>query len=127
MAELPRLNGIIKALEEGHVAFIGSGPADGLAGVTAPYDGVNFEAEHAPYDIAGLTEALQSMLDRRQIAQRIDQLVGTVFSKNAGHKIARLGLDFSLDGLGDFRLDRFGRNIDPCLTPVRFLHAAPSL
>src|SRR5437660_6343479 len=70
MAELPRLNGIIKALEEGHVAFIGSGPADGLAGVTAPYDGVNFEAEHAPYDIAGLTEALQSMLDRRQIAQR---------------------------------------------------------
>lgn len=70
MAELPRLNGIIKALEEGQVAFIGSGPADGLAGVTAPYDGLNFEAEHAPYDIAGLTQDLQSLLDRRQIAQR---------------------------------------------------------
>ena len=28
MAELPRLNGIIKALEEGSVAFVGSAPAD---------------------------------------------------------------------------------------------------
>jgi hypothetical protein len=32
MAELPRLNGIIKALEEGSVAFVGSAPADGAAG-----------------------------------------------------------------------------------------------
>jgi hypothetical protein len=28
MAELPRLNGIIKALEDGGVAFVGSAPAD---------------------------------------------------------------------------------------------------
>ena len=28
MAELPRLNGIIKALEEGGVAFVGSAPPD---------------------------------------------------------------------------------------------------
>lgn len=31
MAELPRLNGIIKALEQGQVAFLGSGPADAQA------------------------------------------------------------------------------------------------
>ena len=48
MAELPRLNGIIKALEEGQVAFVGSGPADGQAGTSAPYDGALFEMEHGP-------------------------------------------------------------------------------
>ena len=36
MAELPRLNGIIKTLEEGGVAFVGSAPADGAAGTSAP-------------------------------------------------------------------------------------------
>ena len=70
MAELPRLNGIIKALEEGSVAFVGSAPADGAAGTNAPYDGALFEMEHGPYDIRALQEGLQSMLDRRQIAQR---------------------------------------------------------
>src|SRR2546427_3636156 len=69
MAELPRLNGIIKALEEGSVAFVGSAPADGAAGTSAPYDGALFEMEHGPYDIRALQEGLQSMLDRRQIAQ----------------------------------------------------------
>ena len=39
MAELPRLNGIIKALEEGGVAFVGAAPADGAVGTSAPYDG----------------------------------------------------------------------------------------
>ena len=48
MAELPRLNGIIKALEEGGVAFVGSAPADGAAGTNAPYDGALFEMEHGP-------------------------------------------------------------------------------
>jgi 4-hydroxy-2-oxoheptanedioate aldolase len=70
MAELPRLNGIIKALEEGGVAFVGAAPADGAAGTNAPYDGALFEMEHGPYDIRALQEGLQSMLDRRQIAQR---------------------------------------------------------
>src|SRR5262245_13375468 len=42
MAELPRLNGIIKALEEGDVAFVGAAPADGAAGTNAPYDGALF-------------------------------------------------------------------------------------
>jgi 4-hydroxy-2-oxoheptanedioate aldolase len=70
MAELPRRNGSIKALEEGGVAFVGSAPADGAAGTNAPYDGALFEMEHGPYDIRALQEGLQSMLDRRQIAQR---------------------------------------------------------
>src|SRR5437867_931832 len=70
MAELPRLNGIIKALEEGGVAFVGAAPADGAAGTSAPYDGALFEIEHGPYDIRALQEGLQSMLDRHQIAQR---------------------------------------------------------
>src|SRR4029453_3653428 len=52
------------------VAFVGSAPADGAAGTNAPYDGALFEMEHGPYDIRALQEGLQSMLDRRQIAQR---------------------------------------------------------
>jgi hypothetical protein len=58
MAELPRLNGIIKPLEEGGVAFVGSAPADGVAGTSAPYDGALFEMEHGPYDtFAGLSSS----------------------------------------------------------------------
>ena len=64
MAELPRLNGIIKALEEGG-AFVGAAPADGAAGTSAPYDGALFEMEHGSYDIRALQERLQSMLERR--------------------------------------------------------------
>lgn len=67
MAELPRLNGIIKALEEGHPAFLGAGAADGA---NQSFDGLNFEAEHAPYDISELESGLLSLLDRRQIVQR---------------------------------------------------------
>ena len=66
MAELSRLNGIIQALEEGSVAFVGSAPADGAAGTNAPYDGALFEMEHGPYDIRALQEGLQGMLDRTQ-------------------------------------------------------------
>jgi 4-hydroxy-2-oxoheptanedioate aldolase len=58
MAELPRLNGIIKALEESSVAFVGSAPADGATGTSAPYDGALFEMEHGPYDIRALQEGL---------------------------------------------------------------------
>jgi hypothetical protein len=48
MAELPRLNGIIKALEEGGVAFVGSAPADGGAGTSALYDGARSRWNTAP-------------------------------------------------------------------------------
>ena len=73
MPEIPRLNGVIKALEAGEVAFVGFTPVDvesaiGLA--SAPYDGIAFEMEHAPLTLPGLRDALQYMLDRRQIVER---------------------------------------------------------
>jgi 4-hydroxy-2-oxoheptanedioate aldolase len=68
MAEIPRLNGIVKALEAGQVAFVGSGPEDGQGANPAPFDGVLFEMEHGLYDIKALNDGLRSLLDRRQIA-----------------------------------------------------------
>ncbi len=70
MADIPRLNGVIKALEQGKTAFVGFTPVDietaaALAG--SPYDGIVFEMEHAPMSTPALRDALQYMLDRRQI------------------------------------------------------------
>jgi len=70
MAELPRLNGVIGALEQDKPAFVCFSAAEtGVAQAinTAPYDGVVFEMEHRPYDIRALRDCLQYMLDRRQI------------------------------------------------------------
>jgi 4-hydroxy-2-oxoheptanedioate aldolase len=70
MAETPRLNGVIAALEQGKPAFVSFAAAEiGVAQAisTAPYDGVVFEMEHRPYDIRALRDCLQYMLDRRQI------------------------------------------------------------
>jgi 4-hydroxy-2-oxoheptanedioate aldolase len=69
--EIPRLNGVIKALEAGHPAFVPFSPADIGSALTiagAPFDGVVFEMEHRPYDIGTLRDCLQYMLSRRQIA-----------------------------------------------------------
>jgi 4-hydroxy-2-oxoheptanedioate aldolase len=73
MAETPRLNAVIAALEQGKPAFVSFCAAEiGVAQAmnTAPYDGVVFEMEHRPYDIRALRDCLQYMLDRRQILQR---------------------------------------------------------
>ena len=60
-----------QGLGGGQRRLVGAAPADGAAGTSAPYDGALFEMEHGPYDIPrALQEGLQSMLDRRQIAQR---------------------------------------------------------
>ena len=71
MTAIPRLNGAIKALESGQPAFVAFSSAD-LASVqaiaAAPYDGVVFEMEHNPLDLAGLRACLQQMLDRHSIA-----------------------------------------------------------
>src|SRR5262245_43221256 len=72
MAEIQRLNGAIRALEQGQPAFVTfSAPEIGAAQAinAAPYDGVVFEMEHNPYDITQLRHCLQYMLDRKQIAQ----------------------------------------------------------
>ena len=104
MAELPRLNGIIKALEQGGVAFVGSAPADGAAGTSAPYDGALFEMEHGPYDIRALQEGLQSMLDRRQIAQRglapaVTPLVRIPPNQGQTNWVAKQVLDLGVYGI----------------------------
>lgn len=73
MSEIPRLNGVIRALEEGKTAFVGFTPVDiesAIALASSNYDGIAFEMEHAPLDTPGLRHALQYMLDRRQILDR---------------------------------------------------------
>ena len=70
MAEIPRLNVVIKALDEGKTAFTTFSPADidsASALGAAPLDGVVFEMEHGPFDAPNLRDALQHMLGRRQI------------------------------------------------------------
>ncbi len=68
---IPRLNGIIKALESGKNAFVCFQPGDtasAQAVTTEKYDGVVFEMEHGAYDIKALRDCLQYMLNRQQIA-----------------------------------------------------------
>src|SRR4051794_20404314 len=70
MAEIPRLNGIIRAFEQGKPAFTTFSGTDADNAVTlsaSNYDGVVFEMEHNPYDIRALKDCLQYMLSRRQI------------------------------------------------------------
>jgi 4-hydroxy-2-oxoheptanedioate aldolase len=71
MADNTRLNGAIRALEQGKPAFVSFAPPEiGAAQsmAAAPYDGVVFEMEHNPYDIQQLRNCMQYMLDRKQIA-----------------------------------------------------------
>src|SRR5215813_3607340 len=72
MAELPRLNSVIKALESGKPAFTSfcqADPETAIALATAKYDGVVYEMEHNPWDIRALRDSLQYMLNRGQIAK----------------------------------------------------------
>jgi 4-hydroxy-2-oxoheptanedioate aldolase len=72
MPEIPRLNGVIRALEEGKTAFVGFAPVDietATALASSSYDGIAFEMEHAPMSAPALRDALQFMLDRRQILE----------------------------------------------------------
>ncbi len=66
-----RLNGIIRAWEQGKPAFTAFAKVDKQSAIDmseAPYDGIVFEMEHNPYDVAALGDALQYMLNRKQIA-----------------------------------------------------------
>jgi 4-hydroxy-2-oxoheptanedioate aldolase len=67
MAELPRLNNVIKALESGKPAFTSfcnDDPETAIAMTTAKYDGIVYEMEHNPWDIRALRDSLQYMLNR---------------------------------------------------------------
>jgi 4-hydroxy-2-oxoheptanedioate aldolase len=71
MADSPRLNGIIRALEQGRPAFTTFSPAEvdsAFAIATSKYDGVVFEMEHNPWDARALRDGLQYLLNRGQIA-----------------------------------------------------------
>ncbi|MDE2515764.1 MAG: hypothetical protein KGL12_07050 [Rhodospirillales bacterium] len=70
--DIPRLNGVIRQLEQGGTAFIPFSPAEFSAAQSfarAPYDGVAFEMEHGPYDIRALRDCLYAIQDRRQIVE----------------------------------------------------------
>jgi 4-hydroxy-2-oxoheptanedioate aldolase len=71
MTALPRLNGIIRALEAGH-SFTTFAPCDVESAValqTSKFDGVVFEGEHNGWDIRGLRDGLQYLLNRAQIVK----------------------------------------------------------
>jgi 4-hydroxy-2-oxoheptanedioate aldolase len=73
MPELPRLNNVIRLLEEGKVPITTFSPPSidsAIALSTAAYDGITFEMEHHPYDVLTLRDCLQYMLNRRQIFER---------------------------------------------------------
>jgi 4-hydroxy-2-oxoheptanedioate aldolase len=74
MAGIPRLNGVISVLEQGGIpltCFVSPPTVENAVALSAaPYDGVIFEAEHHPYDIKELRDALQYMVNRRQILER---------------------------------------------------------
>src|ERR1051325_3535984 len=70
MADIPRLNPVIRALEQNQPTFVTFSPPE-VSGAQAigdaAYDAVVFEMEHGPYDIRALRDCMQYMLNRRQI------------------------------------------------------------
>ncbi len=73
MADIPRLNGVIAALESGKPAFTAFSTPDVPAAVAystnTGYDGIVFEMEHNAWDSLALRDCLQYMLNRGQIAK----------------------------------------------------------
>lgn len=66
-----RLNGLIRAFESGKPAFAAFSKLDKQSAIDmsdSPYDGICFEMEHNPYDVSALGDALQYLLNRKQIA-----------------------------------------------------------
>src|SRR5437660_11159763 len=67
MAELPRLNNVIRAWEEGKPAFTSFAQAEvetAVAMGTSKFDGVVYEMEHNFWDARALRDAMQYMLNR---------------------------------------------------------------
>src|SRR6476469_90898 len=72
MADIPRLNGVVRALEAGKPAFTSFCQADPETAITmstAKYDGIVYEMEHKQWDMRALRDSLQYMLNRGQIAK----------------------------------------------------------
>lgn len=72
MADIPRLNGVIAALEAGQPTFTAFSTPDVPSAIafstSTGYDGIVFEMEHNPWDSLNLRDCLQYMLNRGQIA-----------------------------------------------------------
>src|SRR5688572_18631333 len=72
MPLLPRLNGIVRALESGQHAFALFAPCEVESAIElqgSKYDGVVFEGEHRAWDAKALRDSLQYLLNRGHIAQ----------------------------------------------------------
>jgi len=73
MADIPRLNGVIAALEAGQPTFTAFATPDVPTAIaystSTGYDGIVFEMEHNPWDSLSLRDCLQYMLNRSQIAR----------------------------------------------------------
>lgn len=72
MAESVRLNGAIRAFEQGRPffgAFAITDPSVAMMFADSELEVAIFELEHNPWDITALRAALQFMLNRRQIAE----------------------------------------------------------
>ena len=72
MADLPRLNGIIRAWEQGRPAYCSFAPPGRRSAIEfsqGPYDGVVFEMEHNSWDPNELEDSLQYLLNRKQILE----------------------------------------------------------
>src|SRR3954452_19809180 len=70
MADTPRLNNVIRLLEEGKIAtssFATPSPDAAVSIATTNYDSVVWEMEHNPYNVDRLRDTLQYMLNRQQI------------------------------------------------------------
>jgi len=72
MSTPPRLNGLIRALESGKPSFSLFAPCEVETAIelqASRYDGIVFEGEHRGWDIKGLRDSMQFLLNRGQIAQ----------------------------------------------------------
>ncbi|EUB95457.1 HpcH/HpaI aldolase [Rhizobium sp. CF080] len=72
MAELPRLNGIIRALEQGkHVVMSFAKPEieEAIVFSTSKYDGIVIEMEHGVWDGRALRDSMQFLLNRAEIVK----------------------------------------------------------
>ena len=109
MAEIPRLNGIIRAWEQGRPALTAFAHAERQNAIefsAAPYDGIVFEMEHNPWDVQALQDSMQYLLNRRQIHES-DSLAPTVtpivrIPPNGGEKnqwFAKQALDRGVYGV----------------------------
>jgi 4-hydroxy-2-oxoheptanedioate aldolase len=70
MADIPRLNGVIRAWEQGRPVFSAFCKPDWQSAQdfsVAPYDAVIFEMEHNPWDALELQHSMQYLLNRKQV------------------------------------------------------------